>query len=541
MNFDSARRLVLDAIGKVSNQPSRKTKLAALFQTKSQLNAFVRRLAALLTLSAPSKKALEGVTNDSTVGDVIAIVRNRGNRPRPTQVVKQATAKKATKALTKKPSKKAPAKKAAKRTSIRRCGTGSTKTPKKPIRMGGDEKVLPTAEAGKKSFAKKSVKKAAKKATKWTYTKKSSNRKVIKKSVKGAVRRSEDQEKRMQPGRQPVTPKGNVTRLGPSFPFSLVRVFYATDREQISTSEGIDFTAKRSDYGALHFGECNISIPDTHKIGRVESPSILRLEYFPDPERHIILQTIENLDEQMFFRKVADSIAKAPARDAFVFIHGYNVSFEDAARRTGQIAFDLDFIGAPVFYSWPSNGKLADYPADEANIIWTAPHFERFLELLSQYGGAKRIHIIAHSMGNRAVCDALKHVKRTGSRMKFNHLVLAAPDIDADTFRELADNLTGLSERVTLYESSKDKAIKASRKFHQNPRAGEPLLIIKGLDTVDASKVDTDFLGHSYFGDSWPLLSDIHSILSKDDHPRDRFGLREIEHVDGLYYEFVRS
>jgi esterase/lipase superfamily enzyme len=36
-------------------------------------------------------------------------------------------------------------------------------------------------------------------------------------------------------------------------------------------------------------------------------------------------------------------------KDAFVFIHGYNVSFEDAARRTGQFAYDLKFVGAPIF------------------------------------------------------------------------------------------------------------------------------------------------------------------------------------------------
>jgi esterase/lipase superfamily enzyme len=97
------------------------------------------------------------------------------------------------------------------------------------------------------------------------------------------------------------------------------------------------------------------------------------------------------------------------------------------------------------------------------------------------------------------------------------HLVLAAPDIDADTFKELAAAFQKLSGRVTLYESSKDKALQASRKVHGNPRAGEPLLIIPGMDTIDASASDTDFLAHSYFSDNWPLLSDIHSLLFKDD------------------------
>ena len=49
----------------------------------------------------------------------------------------------------------------------------------------------------------------------------------------------------------------------------------------------------------------------------------------------------------------------------------------------------------------------------------------------------------------------------------------------------------------------------ALKKIHGNARAGEPLLIVPGLDTMDASLIATDFLGHSYFRESWPLLSDI--------------------------------
>ena len=137
------------------------------------------------------------------------------------------------------------------------------------------------------------------------------------------------------------------------------------------------------------------------------------------------------------------------------------------------------------------------------------------------------------------MCDALKALSYDpGSQLKFNHLVLAAPDIDAQTFMELAATLQRLSGRITLYESSNDKALHAPKRVHGHPRAGEPLLVIPGLDTIDASAIDTDFLGHSYFSDNWPLLSDIHSILSRDELPSGRFGLMEMEHKNGKYYAF---
>jgi len=320
---------------------------------------------------------------------------------------------------------------------------------------------------------------------------------------------------------------------------SLVRVFYATDRMQLPWKRTLHYDKRRSLFGKLHYGECEISVPKVHKLGKLETPSIFKLELRPNPEKHVVLQKIRSLEESVFLERVAASVAASMAKEAFIFIHGYKVSFEDAGRRTGQIAFDLHFVGAPIFYSWPSNGTLADYLKDETNITWSTPHFQRFLSLLSQHSGAKRIHIIAHSMGNRAVCDALKALSYDpNSNLKFNHLVLAAPDIDADTFRELAATLQRLSGRITLYESSKDKAIQASKKIHGSPRAGEPLLIIPGLDTIDASAIDTDFLGHSYFSDNWPLLSDIHSILFKDVPPAERFGLTERQHPDGKYYAF---
>ncbi len=142
-------------------------------------------------------------------------------------------------------------------------------------------------------------------------------------------------------------------------------------------------------------------------------------------------------------------------------------------------------------------------------------------------------------MGNRAVCEALKSLSHDPAcQLRLNHLVLAAPDIDADTFAELAGMLQRLSGRVTLYESSNDKAIHASKSLHGNPRAGEPLLLIPGVDTIDASSVDTNFLGHSYFSENWPLLADISSILSKDESPATRFGLLEMGDPAARYYSF---
>ncbi|HEX4167153.1 MAG TPA: alpha/beta hydrolase [Bryobacteraceae bacterium] len=333
-----------------------------------------------------------------------------------------------------------------------------------------------------------------------------------------------------------------ITQIEREANTSVVRVFYATDREPKEHSKlGLRFKANRSN-AELHYGECHISIPVTHKVGHLDSPSVLKLEFRPNPERHIVLHHVDSLEEETFFTRVADVVSKSETREAFIFVHGYNVTFEDAARRTGQFAFDLQFVGAPILYSWPANGRVLDYPADEANVIWTAPHLERFLTLLAQHSGAKRIHVIAHSMGNRAVCDALKALsyrQPKNANVLLHHLVLAAPDIDADTFRELTAALKAMAGRITLYASSNDKAIKLSCKLHKNLRAGSPPpIVVAGIESIDASEMGTDFLRHSYFSDNWPLLADIHEILTDDKPASKRFGLRQATCPDGTFYVF---
>lgn len=321
---------------------------------------------------------------------------------------------------------------------------------------------------------------------------------------------------------------------------TVVRVFYATDREEeAGTNSDVRYNSRRSKQEILHYGRCEVSIPKDHTLGRLESSSILRLEFRPNREKHIVLVKTESLAEEVFFGEVKAAVEGSPAKDAFVFVHGYNVSFEDAARRIGQMTFDLKFDGAPILYSWPSQGLVTNYFEDETSIIWTTEHLERFLLLLTQSSGAERIHLIVHSMGNRAVCDALKAMNgRLSGSLKFEHLMLAAPDIDADTFEQVSIALRTISGRVTLYESSNDKAIRASRKIHGRPRAGEPLLVLEGVDTVDVSAIDTDFLGHSYFSDTFPLLSDMHALIANDEAPAKRVGLREQEQNGRKYYVF---
>lgn len=265
----------------------------------------------------------------------------------------------------------------------------------------------------------------------------------------------------------------------------------------------------------IKYGVCDVSIPPIHTPGELESPSLLlRWEVVEDPEKHIVLKSTQPLDRDDFFSKLQHTL-DSKGKSLLVFIHGYNVSFDDAARRTAQMAYDLKFPGAPVFYSWPSYNNWYRYPDDKANIERSVDQIKDFLQQLAKDSKAESINLIAHSMGNVGLTQAI--AKMGVDRPIFNQVVLAAPDIDANVFRnEIAPRITSKANRFTLYTSKNDLALVASRFFNSSGRLGdsrEGPIAVPGIDTIDATDIDTSLLGHSYYGSNASVLDDISSLL----------------------------
>src|SRR5690242_7882870 len=178
-----------------------------------------------------------------------------------------------------------------------------------------------------------------------------------------------------------------------------------------------------------------------------------------------------------YWNGIAVQLAELDAdeRGALIFVHGYNVSFEDAALRASQIGFDLSVKGAMAFFSWPSQGSTRGYPADEATIEASEGVIADFMTDFAERSGAGAVHIIAHSMGNRGVLRAVNRIaakaqRRTGK--PFGQVILAAADVDADVFRQLSAAYAEVASRTTLYVSKRDRAVEASRWLHKFARAG---------------------------------------------------------------------
>ena len=321
-----------------------------------------------------------------------------------------------------------------------------------------------------------------------------------------------------------------------------VPVFFGTCR---SPSRGLTFRRRfshRRSGSGLRYGMAEVRIPQSHVKGNLERPTWFQTE---KPGKHFTIRRfVRHRSQQDWMEALTTQLSDAGADDGLMFVHGYNVSFVNSMYRTAQLAFDLSFQGAPLAFSWPSRGRKRSYLVDEQNATWAVAHLARVLEELSMSTSFTRIHILAHSMGARIVTEALSRLKRTGAKL-FSQVVLAAPDIDADVFRQLASAFAHHASRTTMYVSSNDVALRwASRLRGGYRRAGEVgrggPTIVKGVDTVDSTHVDTSFLNHGGFARNRAIIDDMKLVIGER-RPPPRPAIDAVPPRKATHWAFPRS
>jgi esterase/lipase superfamily enzyme len=320
-----------------------------------------------------------------------------------------------------------------------------------------------------------------------------------------------------------------------------IATYYATNRSQTASTEPLKLYGTGFDR-SLHYGKAVVTIPLTHVTGRLELPKIWKLQREPDPSKHFTVRSVVPMGKDAVRREMQETLTAGGNKAILLFVHGYYLGFPEAAMRTAQLAHDLKFAGVPFFYSWPSAAQLFSYWQDEEAAELSEPLFETLLDDLS-FMQATDIYIIAHSMGNRIVSQALKaRVDQGKPTRHVREVLLAAPDINAELFRTvIAPKLAAMQgTRTTIYASSSDLALMASKIVHGFRRLGETadgVFTFHGLDTVDASTATqaNRAYGHFYLMDNSLVLKDVRTIIEEKRAAKDR-GLNIIGKDPNIFY-----
>ncbi|OIO01946.1 MAG: hypothetical protein AUJ49_06985 [Desulfovibrionaceae bacterium CG1_02_65_16] len=290
--------------------------------------------------------------------------------------------------------------------------------------------------------------------------------------------------------------------------------YYATNRRALENGpNGARFGGSRS--RAMSFGQLLIGSTGGHPDGS----DLYNV--------NISLDRVTRMTRARAFSDIERASARTPGREVLVFIHGFDNSFEDAARTSARIGVGLGFNGAMLLYSWPSAGSPASYLSDRNNAYWAVQGLKNLLTELTSDPWIGRVSVVVHSMGNEVFIRAYSELagECAGSRggcanmRKVRSIVLAAPDMDREIFLEqYAAKLTSLDARVVLYASNADMALSASSLIQGGDydRLGRNVLCIPGLGVTDVSDVKTDVLGHSWISQSRAVLQDLHCAITEN-------------------------
>ena len=253
-----------------------------------------------------------------------------------------------------------------------------------------------------------------------------------------------------------------------------------------------------------------------------------------------------HLPGEQFAAKVNAKLAISKRKDVFIYVHGYKVVFENPLLVASELWHFLGYQGAFIAFAWPSTPDTLAYFSDLETAALSAGNLRLLIEYLAEKTAARRIHIIGYSAGTRVVMQALFQLalmhtgadrKQSAKGLRIGHVILTGSDVDPHLFGSyLVDGMLDVADGMTVYASTKDKALNMSKWAFGRERLGrivsEPLsaaanhylrqnqnlVIVNATDTPGAGTGN----GHAYFRQSRWTSSDILATLTFNLKPAQR-------------------
>jgi esterase/lipase superfamily enzyme len=258
---------------------------------------------------------------------------------------------------------------------------------------------------------------------------------------------------------------------------------------------------------------------------------------------------------------------QSPQKDVYIFVHGFNNTFEDGIFLVAEVWHFMGRVGVPVAYSWPAGrGGIRGYAYDRESGEFSVPHLRRFIKTIAECPGVERIHLIGHSRGADVTVSALRELhlgfvaqgKSTRTELKLENLVLAAPDIDEEVFaqRFVSEGMLQSAGRITVYVSNYDRAIEAADWLFASrqrigtlgiqdisPKVRAALARLPNVQLIECKLASTWALNHGYLFTHPAALSDLILVLRDRKDPGAENGRplrRPVEGVWELTEEYLK-
>lgn len=245
---------------------------------------------------------------------------------------------------------------------------------------------------------------------------------------------------------------------------------------------------------------------------------------------------------------------RSPTKRVLLYVHGFNETFSTSAYSIAELCHFMGREDVCALFTWPaSRGGLLSYTETTETAEFAVGHLRKAIRSIAQTPGVESISLLAHSRGSSILLSALRELAVTAvaygvdpaEALKLNHVVFAAPDVDADVamakiaiFASEPDvpvrsDSTGFPDllrgRFTVYGSPEDRALSASRLlFRSSTRVGlisietfermppEVRALFEELALMDLIINDldrSDRFGHGYFTSQPRVSADLIELL----------------------------
>lgn len=310
----------------------------------------------------------------------------------------------------------------------------------------------------------------------------------------------------------------------------IITVPYLTLRNRNTTGSSLEkfYGGNR---GPAQAGSCEVAFSPNKKLQEIAEI----LPFYISSQKARLTEIRELPVERLL-----DEINTSTDNNLVLYFHGYNIGFWKSCRRSAMFQRSLELDDRFLLFSWPADGNVLKYTWDESDLHWSVTHIAEFLEKLIDRQGPGKVDIVAHSLGARGAILALaKMAYRQPGPPLINELALIAPDMDTEIFQQELSAIRQVVNRITIYVSENDKALKVSQEVHGYPRlgqAGKNLSIMEGVDTIDISLMSTQRLsGHLYHLFSPQVIEDLKKLLHTGKPPEQRSALLS-QNQKGLPY-----
>jgi esterase/lipase superfamily enzyme len=256
------------------------------------------------------------------------------------------------------------------------------------------------------------------------------------------------------------------------------------------------------------------------------------------------------LQQDQFWLRLHQAVQASPQKSLLVIVWGFRDWFQSAALKTAYTAYVLDINTPVLLFDWPGNqGEgFRGYTASQRMATQSAPDLGRVLASAIRETGAENIWLMGSSLGCQTICDSFAWLTNQPDLLKgtpkLAHVVLSAPDVSVQAFDEkFADRIQVLSQHLTAYVSSNDRALLMSHWLNGSRRLGrtaevtvppedrvgqyefeEALELLdlqakggRNISIVDATPINLLRNLHHFFTDSPEFFDDLYQRLLQPD------------------------